>query len=82
MNVKEIRSNGVDYHIHVHRNKDGEILDELSIKCILEELDITADITVTGWEGIHLVIMTSSSPSIKKVKELCKGIDGIETLAL
>jgi len=82
MEVKEIRTNGVDYHLHVHRSEDSEVLEELNINVVLKELEINGKITVTGWKGIHLVIITSDSPSMEKIYELCREIRLIETISL
>jgi len=82
MKVVEARTDGVDYLLHVHRNEPGEVLSEPKIEEVLKELGIEAKITVTGHDGIHIVVMTSNAPSIEKIQELCKRIPLIETTIL
>lgn len=78
MKVREVRTNGDNYHLHVFKSKDGEVLSIPRLANTMKTSGIIGEIEITGWKGIHLVIMTSNNPSLEKIHVLCKKIKRME----
>lgn len=82
MEVKEARTDGQNYHLHVFQSDKDEILSIPKLEAIMRGSDVTGEIEITGWKGIHLVILTSNNPSVEKFRSLCKEIKKADPLLL
>lgn len=78
MKVKEVRTKNGNYMLRVYANKESfDVIDEPQIVVVAKGLNIDTKLSITGQEGIHLILVTTNQPSLDAVRLLVRGIEKI-----
>ena len=79
MYVKEARVNDEgSYLLRVYPNKDTfYVLNIPRIEQLLTEMEMSGTIDVTGIEGIHLLVLITSKPSIDQLRKFTKEVGSV-----